>query len=668
MLTGHPPFAGETATDTIAKILERDPDWAELPAGTPIAVRTLLARCLAKDPRRRTRDVGDITIEIDAIDQGLPSASERRMASVPLKNRARWWPWVAIALIATGVGVLEVRRSTTIVENPLADAQMIRFTNWEGTEEGAVISPDGKFVAFLSDRDGEFDLWVSQVGTGHFTNLTRNFPALSPSGVIVRKLGFSGDGSEIWFNPGDRRPLLLMPLTGGAPRAFLGEAANTPAWSPDDTRLVYFGKPIGGDDPLYVADRTGADAHQMLAPRKGMHSNNPVWSPDGRWIYFVSGSDPQDEMDIDVWRLSASGGSPERLTEQHAGVNFLAPLDARTLLYVARAEDGSGPWLWALDVVRKAARRLSSGVDQYTSVASSADGRRVVATVANPTASLWRVPLLNRIVDERDTRPYTLPVPTGRAMAPRFGGTAMFYLSGRGTRDGLWKVESGQAVEVWRDVDGALSEPPAVSSDGHRIAVVVRQAGKRHLSIMSADGTNLRTLAASIEIEGAAGQAAGGWSPDGKWIVIGGRDAQGPALFKIPMDGSVPERLLAGKWANPVWSPSGNLIVFAGRSLVGQVTLVGIRPDGSSVELPQVWVRPGGYRFLPDGSGLVYLPGIHSADFWLLDLATKQSRQLTRLGNQGGLRTFDVTPDGTELVFDRSRQNSDIVLIDLPKR
>ena len=78
-------------------------------------------------------------------------------------------------------------------------------------------------------------------------------------------------------------------------------------------------------------------------------------------------------------------------------------------------------------------------------------------------------------------------------------------------------------------------------------------------------------------------------------------------------------------------------------------------------------VRPGGYRFLPNAKGLVYLPRIPSLDFWLLDFATGKSRQLTRLSNQGALRTFDITPDGKYIVFDRSRQNSNIVLIELPK-
>jgi len=64
----------------------------------------------------------------------------------------------------------------------------------------------------------------------------------------------------------------------------------------------------------------------------------------------------------------------------------------------------------------------------------------------------------------------------------------------------------------------------------------------------------------------------------------------------------------------------------------------------------------------------VYLPSIHAADFWLFDLATKETRALTRLTKRGGLRTFDITPDGKQIVFDRSRQNSDIVLIELPKK
>jgi len=124
-------------------------------------------------------------------------------------------------------------------------------------------------------------------------------------------------------------------------------------------------------------------------------------------------------------------------------------------------------------------------------------------------------------------------------------------------------------------------------------------------------------------------------------------------------------RIVDGICHNPVWSPRGDLIVYASRSNVGQVQLRAARPDGTPVEMPPLMVRPGGYRFAPDGGALVYLPGIHSRDFWLLDFATARTRRLTQLDSRGTLRTFDVTADGKSIVFDRFNQNSNIILIEL---
>jgi len=662
MLSGRPAFPGDTISDTIAKILEREPDWSALPATTPVPIRRLLRRCLAKDPRQRLRDIGDFRLELDAIDEPLPGALEAAVAPrAPATTRATWLPWVALVALAAGVSVWEAARPAAALENPLADAQYTRVTDWEGIEAGAEISPDGKFVAFLADRDGEFDIWLSQLGTGNFLNLTADIKALQPIGPTFRKFGFSGDGTEIWFSP-DTGPSMaqkIMPLMGGTPRAFLDNGATAPSWSPDGNHIAYFKNDDG--DPFFVADGAGKDARQVLV-EKGVHNHNPVWSPDSRWIYLARGSDPTDAMD--VWRMRPSGESLERLTERGTAVNFLAPLDARRLLYVARAEDRSGPWLWALDVERKTTRRVSPPLMQCTSVSASRDGRRVVATVANPTASLWRVPLLDRQAEDRDVQPY--PQPTTRALAPRLAGTALFYLSASGKGDGLWRVQDGQASEVSKRADGGLFEPPAVSPDGSRVAIIVRREGKRHLVIMSADGRSSRTLAPSLDILGAAGQGTADWSPDGTSIVMGGADTDGPGLFKIPVDGGVPVRLVSGQAANPIWSPDGNLIVYAGRFFTGQVELLGVRPDGTPAVLPPMRARPGGYRFLPNGAGLVILPFIPSLDFSLIDFAGKSSRQLTRLSNQGVIGTFDITSDGKAIVFDRTRENSDIVLIERP--
>ena len=664
MLTGRPPFVRETAAETMSAVLNDDPK-DPLPTAVPPTIARITSRCLEKSREMRFQSARDLAFAFEM--------SSDPSAAVPITGAAppRRWPTlvgaaiVVLSLITAAASWLVHDTEPPPVENPLANAQFTRFTDWEGTETGAEISPDGKFVAFLADRAGQFDIWLSQVGTGDFRNLTLTTPPLRPLGKILRSFGFSGDASEIWFSEaGDAGlPKMLLPMMGGAVRAFMGEGNNAPSWSPDGTRLVYFNNAPG--DPMFVADRSGADPLQILAPdeKRVLHNHNPVWSPDSQWIYFVRGAEPTDDMD--VWRIRPSGDSLERLTEQHSDVNYLAPISARTLLYVGHAEDQSGPWLWALDVERKAARRVSSGLDQYASVAASRDGRRVVATIAHPTSSLWTVPILDRPPQEVDVKAYS--VTTVRGLAPRFGATWLFYLSTRGTGDGLWRFKDGEAAEVWKGANRALFEPPAVSRDGLHVCVVVRQQGKRHLTIMSADGTNARTLAASLDILGEAGQGTADWSPDGGWIATGGRDAQGPGLFKIPVESGEPVRLVAGQVTNPVWSPDGKLIVYSGGFFNGQVELRGVRPDGNAVELPPLRVRPGGYRFLPGATGqLVYLPLLRSLDFWLYDLSTGKTRQLTHLDDQGLLGTFDVTPDGKQILFDRTRTNSNIALIELP--
>ena len=335
---------------------------------------------------------------------------------------------------------------------------------------------------------------------------------------------------------------------------------------------------------------------------------------------------------------------------------FVTPLDAQTVMYVASADDGSGPWLWSLGVEQKLTRRATSGLERYTSVAAAADGRRLVATVANPSTTLWSVPILDRVADERDVKPYA--VPTVRALAPRFGPGALFFMSSTGAGDGLWRSQGDQALEIWKGVDGPLFVAPDVSPDGTPHRYRPEQSGK--LSVAYRLGRRDRFATAGATRSTCAARPRG--RPTASGSSIAGKDASGNGLFKIPLDGGPAARLLAGTSLNPVWSPDGNLIVYTGPNVANEAPLLAIRPDGTPVELPATGVRGDTswtfprHRFLPDGKRLVYMQGASAwQDFWLLDVMTMQRRQLTRLSSRAAMRSFDITPDGRQIVFDRSQ-------------
>src|SRR3984885_6590449 len=660
MLTGKRAFKRETSAETMTAILREDPQplndtgWQG-----PLELQRILARCLEKNVERRFQSASDLAFAMESLSG---TSSGRSTGTSPAErvsqSKLARLPWVIVAaLLLIGTSAWEVARPAAAPANPLEKARFTRVTDFKSVE--AAISPDGRFVAFISDHDGPFDVWLTQVGTGHVTNLTQGKAGPLPG--PLRSVGFSGDGSEVWIGGGDvGMRLRLMLLTGGTPRNFLSEEVVNLAWSPDGERIVYH--TFADGDPMFVADRSGANARQIFVSRPGIHNHFPAWSPDGRWIYFSHGTPATGEMDL--WRIDPAGRNPERLTQRNTDVAYPTPVGDRTVFYVARDEDGSGPWLWAFDLKRRDSRRASVGLEQYTSVEASADGRKLVATISNPVAGLWTVPILDRVAEEHDVKPFT--VPTERALAPRFGGSSLFYLSSLGAGDGLWRLRDGQATEIWKGADGALIETPAVSPDGDRVAIVLRRNGKPQLHVLSSDGAELQPIS-----EGIVPQGTSCWSPDGRWIVTGGSDATGPGLFKIPLEGGSPVRLVSGSALNPVWSPDGSLIVYAGTNVRTFAPLLAVRPDGTSVKLPEIILRRLGerVRFSPDGKSLIYMGGLLAAqDFWLLDLASMKSRLLTRLQNRAAMRTFDITTDGKQIVFDRLRENSQVVMIDLPKQ
>ena len=195
--------------------------------------------------------------------------------------------------------------------NPLADAQFTPLTEFEGAEESVAISRDGQFVAFLSDQTGVFDAWIGQIGTGQFNNLTQG---RTPGqwNRRTRNISFTPDGSAVllWVrNDAGVVVQWTVPTLGGPVRPFLDDVGELD-WSPDGTRFAYH--PAGPGDPIYVTERDEQVGQMIFTAESGLHNHFPVWSPDGRYIYFVHGVAQLQESDI--WRIPPTGGEPEQIT------------------------------------------------------------------------------------------------------------------------------------------------------------------------------------------------------------------------------------------------------------------------------------------------------------------------------------------------------------------
>jgi Tol biopolymer transport system component/tRNA A-37 threonylcarbamoyl transferase component Bud32 len=655
MSTAQPAFYGETSADTIAAVLEREPDWSALPAQTPASVRRLLKRCLEKDPTRRLRDIGDARLEIE--EEASGKARPARLA--------RWATMFALALVLGGLAAWQLQRSEYFWRSPLDGASVTRLTDFEGAEHHAAISRDGKFVGFLSERDGAWDAWVTQVGTGDVHNLTRgSVQELRNPGT--RTVAFSPDGSlvTLWSRVRDAAgggrvdAGWAVPTMGGALRPYLKGIAELD-WSPDGSRIVYH--PPAPGDPLFVTEKDEKVGRQIYAARPGVHNHFPVWSPDGAFIYFVQGF-PLDEMD--VWRIRPTGGEPERLTFHDSRVSFPTLLGRRTLLYLATDAEGYGPWIYAMDTERRVPHRISTGVEEYTSLAASADGRRLVATVSRSFAGLWRVPIADHVIDQSGATPISLP--TARALSPRVGPGFLVYRAPRGGTDGLMKLADGTPIELWSGQAGRALGGPAIAPDGQRLAFVVQMRARTQLYVMNSDGSDARRMAEELDVRGAPA-----WSPDGQWVAIAANQEGEPRVFKVPVAGGAPVLLVNEYSTDPVWAPSGQFLVYSGADVGTTFPVKAVNADGTPHALPNLVLTRGARRLaFPGGDdALVFLKGdISHRELWVVDLKTGRDRQLTNLGRELSIGDFDVSEDGREILFDREREESDIVLFELPGR
>jgi Tol biopolymer transport system component len=578
------------------------------------------------------------------------------------------WKFV-LALAAVGT-VLAIGASVWLLKkeyfwrNPIANARFQTVTDVDGLEQAAAVSRDGHFVAFLSDRDGQMDVWVMQAGAGEFHNLTHgSVPELvNPS---IRTLGFSPDGSLVTFwvrKPGSSSGgdigTWAVPTLGGEPRPYLEGVAEFD-WSHDASRLAYHTP--GPGDPLFVSDgsvRVG-DRPIFTAP-SGLHCHFPLWSPDTSFIYFVQGGLPDK---LDIWRIRPAGGTPERITSYDGRVSHPVLLNRRTLMYLATDPDGSGPWLYSMDVERRIPHRLTSGLDRYTSLAASADGRRLVVTRASPKRTLWHL----RIDDspKEVSEAAQIPLTTSTGFSPRLGSNYLLYVSATGTDEGIWKLANGTATELWSGKGEQVFGGPVISPDGRYVAFSVRQQGKSFLYVMQADGTNARIVADSLDLQGAPA-----WAPDGQSITSAANDRGTPHLFRVPIDGRSPALFVREYSVDPAWAPDGHFVVYSGPDIGTTFSVKAVTAEAAAHPLPDLTLTRGARHlaFLPGGETLVFLRGeIQHKNLWLIDIKTGAELQLTNLSSDFDIRDFDISPDGREVVLERVQERSNVVLLDLPR-
>jgi Tol biopolymer transport system component len=402
---------------------------------------------------------------------------------------------------------------------------------------------------------------------------------------------------------------------------------------------------------MFVKEPGPGPDRPILTAAAGLHAHFPLWSPDQAFIYFVQGAVPDG---MDIWRIRPRGGAAERITHHDSRVSHPVMLDDRTLMYLASERDGSGPWLYSVDLERRQPRRVSAGVDRYASLAASADGRRLVVTIANPKGTLWRLPLGDAAVDASAARPISLTTRSGSS--PRLGP---------GSSDSVWKLAGGETTELWTAPEARIIGSPAIDPYGRRIAFSIERQGRALLYVMNADGTDARVVTASLDLRGDPT-----WGPSGSSITSAANVDGTPHLFTIALDGS-PAPLVREYGVDPVWAPDGHFVVYSGPDIGTTFPVKAATAKAEPHPLPDLTLTRGArrLRFFPGRRALVVMRGdIQHKNLWLIDLETGAERQLTRFPPDFKVRDFDISPDGRELVLERIQEHSDVVLLETSAR
>ena len=665
MLTGQRAFAGETVSDTIAGILERQPDWARLPSSTPTAIRRLLQRCLEKDAKRRLRDIGDARAEID---DALSGATEVLVRLKPDTTYARSaYVLFAASIVISLIAIAAVIWNRSAAQPAEAVVNLQRITDFVGIEEHPAVSPDGKTAAFIAPANGRRQVWVRLLAGGTPLQITHDdvdheHPRWTPDSSSL--LFFSAAAKD-----GDPGMLSEVSALGGTPRRIAASQAEGDV-SHDGRRIATFRRQ-DNRTVLAIIDRNGATVERQMTLPALAEFTSPRWSPDDRWIAFVGAIEIVFNRALYV--MDASGGDPKAVAtaQNFQGLAWLP--DGSGLVYASSAGSTmTYPPVFNLRTVSKDGgpdRQLTFGDVSYVQPDIAARGK-LFASRVRMQSDIWRFPIDGMPADnvKNGTR---ITHQTGQVQTPSASpdGKEVVYLSDSGGHGNLWvaAIDGSSARQITFERDPAIVMGiPLWSPAGDRIVMIKGQSGVNSEWLINPDGSGMREL-----VPRGAGAA---WSGDGRWVYyFTSRSASDstPCIDKIPIDGGKPVRVRC-EAANMAVASDGSAIYYSPQvSTLGEIQKA--QPaDGphqlfARVSPSRIPLVPQGYALSPDNRWLTMpLKDTGTTNIWAFPTDGGPSRQLTDFGERPILiaRQVSWSPDGKFIYAAVVETDADVVLLD----
>jgi len=355
-------------------------------------------------------------------------------------------------------------------------ARVTRVVATDAGEFSPVLSPDDKWIVYVSDSGGRSDIFVKFLSGGEAVNLTAGIRDL----YVPRRPGIGGidispDGTAITFGAGEgagdvpsqQSTYVIGAPLGGTPRKLI-ERCTGARWSPDGTRLVCVQAGGSAGDALKVVDANGGNPLEILPVSGGVHAHWPSWSADGNYVYFNRSVATDNSEPTEIYRVPAAGGPPEPVVVTSRRAAFAYPTrDGRGLLYSSNPE-GAELALWWKPFVGEP-ERVTSGVGDYAEARLSGDNKMMIATTYQYRRSLATI----SISEGASSQPTSLSEGSSGdydpAVSPR--GDRMAFSS---TRDGnrhIWtaRLDGTDARQVTSGM--GIDERPAVAEEHRHLAL-----------------------------------------------------------------------------------------------------------------------------------------------------------------------------------------------------